>query len=474
MRAKTGPSASVTYGATRSRSRSVRSTLVKFSPFVAVPKGTVARHPRGVSPGRSIAVARRRRPGRRPGERPPAPAPSSPRRRRRSAGPPRAGRLAAVRVRRRRRPQRLPGLPRRPRHRRGSPGRGRDDRRRRVRVAPHPRRALALDLPGPPVTGAPRRLPGPGPRHGGPRHPRRARRRPGSERARAPAPTIRPVSPFAPAPTTPAGAVTGRRRRARSGRRPARRAPGLRQNGDLVPIESIPRCATQIRAAVDARHRGRRARGQRRHRHRRRRDRLAPGPNAPGHSGALMVGAGGSAFDARRLAGAPTAGSEGSNSGRPGRRAGRRRGGRDLRLRGGPRRLGRPVLHLVLRRHLQRERHRAGAVAALQSGAISITGSPLTPAPCDPARRDRPAAGRAGGGPSARAPRSTPRSPFEHPGAAPPVDDAARSRPPRPSRAPGPAPVPAVPAVVATVPPPGGDGRLGGLPAAAPGPWSSA
>ena len=197
----------------------------------------------------------------------------------------------------------------------------------------------------------------------------------------SPTPTLRPISPFATGTYDPAGAVDGRRRRARPGRRPAHRAPGAgRRTAPLVPIESIPAVRAAIRAAVDAGivvvepagNGGIDAR-------RRRGPTWLTGPTAPGHSGALIVGAGGSASDA--------AGST-ERRARPGSNFGARvdlqgvgaavvtagygdgLGGSDDR-----------AYTVLLRRHLQRERHRGGRRGGAPERRRSpCTGAPLTPA----------------------------------------------------------------------------------------------
>ena len=93
----------------------------------------------------------------------------------------------------------------------------------------------------------------------------------------APDADLRPISPFATGTYDPAGAVKA----AAGGLGPGDvlliELQAL-EDGQLVPIESIPAVRAQIRAAVDARHRGRRARRQRRHRRRHRRPAVAHRP----------------------------------------------------------------------------------------------------------------------------------------------------------------------------------------------------
>ena len=80
------------------------------------------------------------------------------------------------------------------------------------------------------------------------------------------------------------------------------------------------------------------------------------GQTAPGHSGALIVGAGGS--DQAATGPSSRRRAAGSNYGSRVNLQGVGVGGRDLGLRRRPRWRRRPGVHLLLRRHLQRQRHR--------------------------------------------------------------------------------------------------------------------
>ena len=193
----------------------------------------------------------------------------------------------------------------------------------------------------------------------------------------APDADLRPTSPFATGTYDPAGAVKA----AAGGLGPGDvlliELQAL-EDGQLVPIESIPAVRAQIRAAVDAgivvvepAGNGGIDVGT-----------AGPtwltGPAAPDHSGALMVGAGGSAFDAA------------------GSTERRRITGSNFGARVDVQGVGAAVVTAGYGEGLGGSDDRsytscfdgtssasatvAGAVAALQSGAISLTGSPLTPA----------------------------------------------------------------------------------------------